>query len=178
MKCFPLKPEDWPGYHLKRHHTGRSFAGRVHDLFHYCFRASDSSSSGSASVAEGVSLLDMLQQVQQQSTPTKPAGKASRKRVHVLVDGKYATGQDGGYCCLCCSRSFPTEQVALKQLEALGMNLCAWIPRSIADFLGGLIDMFHSFSLCCRVCARTFTMSTSSARRSRAMPVPRPPPQR
>lgn len=38
VAAVPLVAEHWPGYRLRRHHNGRSFADKIQKSFHYCFR--------------------------------------------------------------------------------------------------------------------------------------------
>eukprot|EP01039_Chlorochromonas_danica_P011108 gene11109-12375_t len=125
LKCIaavPVLAEQWPGYELKRHHTGRSFATRVQNCFHYCFcRVEENDDQQQRPLLE--ILFKNYQTIPSINPSDGPSSsvlsdsvkegkkeKKNRKRVHLLVEGKYCRTAEGGFQCQECSRLFPTEQ--------------------------------------------------------------------
>eukprot|EP01031_Cornospumella_fuschlensis_P034441 gene34441-41685_t len=111
VSTSPILSSQWPGYMLKRHHTGKSFVNRVNNLYHFTFRRVGEISDSNVSLLQelynsAASTMDTPRGVN--SKETKEKGK---KRVHMLVEGKYVE-RDSEYLCLECHRTFPTEQGA------------------------------------------------------------------
>jgi hypothetical protein len=111
FKCIeklPIMAADWPGYEMKRHHTGKSFQSRVQSCYHYIFRVKENFSEAT------VTILQILQHKRQErktfinenkavySGPAPTARttsvdgqenkKTKKRKVHQLVEGMYCLG--------------------------------------------------------------------------------------
>eukprot|EP01040_Poterioochromonas_malhamensis_P000696 gene696-744_t len=130
LEKIPLDLNCWPGYELKRHHTGKSFKNRVQDCYHYLFQLTDNSISSPSTwfktiyenyaqkksvAANEVTTANQPIEANMSNEIIKNCGKNKKRKVHQLVEGHYEeiindSSSTTTFRCKFCDKIFPSDQ--------------------------------------------------------------------